>query len=79
MAKFIDENDSKSHEIALNFLNFVKNIAEVSDEQKKRIEDEEKKYNLDLAVRGDLLDENLDKLEEKFSSKVEEQQKRFCF
>ena len=72
MAKFIDENDSKSHEIALNFLNFVKNIAEVSDEQKKRIEDEEKKYNLDLAVRGDLLDENLDKLEEKFSSKVEE-------
>ena len=70
--KFLDENDARSQEVAINLLNFVKTIAQVSDEQQKRLKDEESKYNNDLARRGDQLDENVDKIEEKFSKKVDE-------
>ena len=70
--KFLDENDARSQEVAINLLNFVKSIAQVSDEQQKRMKDEELKYNNDLAKRGDLLDENVEKIEEKFNKKVED-------
>jgi hypothetical protein len=70
--KFLDENDARSQEVAFNLLNFVKSIGQVADEQQKRLKEEEQKYSNDLAKRGDQLDEDVEKIEEKFNNKVEE-------
>ena len=69
--KCLEESDSRSHEVTLNILTFIKSVAQTSDEQKKRNDDEEKKHTSDLALRGDLLDENVENFELKFNEKVE--------
>ena len=69
--KFLDENDAKSQEVTNNLLTFIKALSQVSDDQRKRIHEENQKYSNDLAQRGDQLDENVENIEEKFKNKVE--------
>lgn len=69
--KYLNDTDSRSHEIVSNFLEFIKTVSADVDQQLKRINDEEKAYKQELAAKEDLLDENIEKLEEKYITKVE--------
>ncbi|CAG9311274.1 unnamed protein product [Blepharisma stoltei] len=69
--KYLEDTDVRANDICNVLGNFWKGMAVIYDEQRKKQIEEEKKYELELATRGDQNDENLDTLEERFKENVD--------
>lgn len=68
--KYLEETDIRAHEVCTSLSTFWKSIAKEFDFMIAYNREEEKKYELSIASRGDTMDENVDDLEEAFNKEV---------
>lgn len=73
--KYLEDTDVRANDVCNVIASFWKSLATVFDEQRKKQIEEEKKYELALASRGDQHDETIDNLEDKFAFNVEDLKK----
>lgn len=69
--KYLEETDLRAHEVCLALCNYWKTVGKEFDQMVTYNREEEKKYELSIASRGDTMDENVDELEDQFKAEVE--------
>jgi hypothetical protein len=69
--KFLEDTDLRAHEVCQSLAGFWKTVAKEFDQMITYNKEEEKKYELGIASRGDTMDENVDDLEDSFKAEVE--------
>ena len=68
--KYLEDTDIRAHEVCLSLANYWKSVAKEFDLMIAYNKEEEKKYDLSIASRGDTMDERVDDFEDNFKAEV---------
>ena len=69
--KYLEDTDLRAHEVSSALAAYWKTVAKEFDLMITYNREEEKKYELSIASRGDTMDENIDDLEDHFKAEVD--------